>query len=46
MFKRNRYMVDKSQMVIAVFNGEEKGGTWYTIKYAKNKNVQTEIIDL
>lgn len=46
MFKRNRYMVDKSQMVIAVFNGEEKGGTWYTIKYAKNKNVQIEFIDL
>lgn len=46
MLKRNRYMVDKSEVVIAVFNGVEKGGTWYTIKYAKNKNKIIEMIDL
>lgn len=46
MLKRNRYMVDKSELVIAVFNGIEKGGTWYTIKYAKSKNKIIEIIDL
>ena len=28
--KRNRYMVDKSDFVIAVYNGQEKGGTYYT----------------
>ncbi len=39
-------MVDKSELVIAVFNGIEKGGTWYTIKYAKSKNIIIEIIDL
>ena len=39
-------MVDKSELVIAVFNGIEKGGTWYTINYAKNKNKVIEIIDL
>lgn len=44
MLKRNRYMVDKSDIVIAVFNGIEKGGTWYTIKYAKKKKI--ELIDL
>lgn len=46
MLKRNRHMVDKSELVIAVFNGIEKGGTWYTIKYAKSKNIIIEIIDL
>lgn len=44
MLKRNRYMVDKSELVIAVFNGIERGGTWYTINYAKGKILQ--IIDL
>lgn len=44
MLKRNRYMVDKSNLVIAVFNGIEKGGTWYTMQYAKNKPI--ELIDL
>ena len=46
MLKRNRYMVDKSELVIAVFNGIEKGGTWYTIKYARETNTDIEIIDL
>lgn len=46
MLKRNRYMVDKSELVIAVFNGIEKGGTWYTIKYAKKENKVVEFIDL
>ncbi len=46
MLKRNRYMVDKSELIIAVFNGIEKGGTWYTINYAKSKNKTIELIDL
>lgn len=46
MLYRNRYMVDKSELVIAVFNGIEKGGTWYTINYAKKKNKQVDILDL
>ncbi len=46
MLKRNRYMVDKSGLVIAVFNGIQKGGTWYTINYAKSKNKIIELIDL
>ncbi len=46
MLKRNRFMVDKSELVIAVFNGLEKGGTWHTIKYAKSKNKNIELIDL
>lgn len=46
MLKRNRYMVDKSELVIAVFNGIEKGGTWYTINYARKTITAIELIDL
>ncbi|MBP3436767.1 MAG: DUF1273 family protein [Clostridia bacterium] len=37
MKKRNAYMVDCSDTVLAVWNGEEKGGTFSTICYAKQK---------
>ena len=37
MQKRNRYMVDRSDLVLAVWNGEERGGTWDTISYARKK---------
>ena len=37
MLKRNEYMVDKSDLVLAYWNGEESGGTWYTMNYAKRK---------
>lgn len=46
MLKRNRYMLDKSNLVIAVFNGIEKGGTWYTIRYARAKGVPVSVINL
>lgn len=46
MLKRNRHMVDKSDIVIAVFNGIEKGGTWYTVNYAKKTNKIIEVINL
>lgn len=46
MLKRNRYMVDKSDLVIAVFNGIEKGGTWYTIQYAERRSVPILILNL
>lgn len=34
MMKRNKYMVDKSDIVVAVWNGS-KGGTANTVNYAK-----------
>lgn len=34
MIKRNKYMVDKSNFVIAVWNGNWTSGTGSTIKYA------------
>ena len=37
MQKRNCYMVDHADIVLAVWNGHEKGGTWNTIRYARQK---------
>ncbi len=34
--KRNKYMVDKSDVVIAIWNGRTSGGTYNTIKYAQS----------
>lgn len=41
---RNRYMVDNSSFIIAVFNGEE-GGAKYTIDYAKKQGLRIKILD-
>lgn len=46
MLKRNRYMVDKSDLVIVVFNGMKSGGTWYTMNYAEKQKKAIELIDL
>lgn len=37
MQKRNRYMVDKSDIILAIWNGKKEGGTWDTIRYAQSK---------
>ena len=37
-YRRDEWMVDHSNMVIAVYNGT-RGGTRYTINYAKKKGV-------
>jgi len=34
MQKRNQYMVDRADIVLAIWNGSEHGGTWNTICYA------------
>lgn len=38
-FKRNRYMVDRSSLVIAVYSGGG-GGTKETIRYAEEKGIE------
>lgn len=43
--RRNRYMVDVSQRVIAVYDGRETGGTAATVRYAMRKDLQIRIID-
>ena len=42
--RRDEYMVDQSDLVIAVFDGK-KGGTAYTVNYARKKNRDLWIID-
>lgn len=44
MLKRNRYMVDNSDYVVACFDGRESGGTLYTVNYAKRLNRKIIII--
>lgn len=44
MQKRNKYMVDKSLYIIAVWNGK-KSGTKNTVTYAQKKNRKIKIID-
>lgn len=43
MQKRNIYMVDNSDFVIAIFNGKP-GGTQTTIEYAKSLNKKIKIL--
>lgn len=43
-YLRNRYMVDNSDIVIAVFDGK-KGGTKYTCDYATKKGKQVLILN-
>ncbi len=39
MMKRNRYMVDHAQLIIACYDGKS-GGTLNTLRYALDKDVQ------
>ena len=41
-YKRNKYMVDKSDLLLAVYS--ESGGTAYTIKYAAKTDKPIRII--
>lgn len=45
MQRRNRYMVDRSARLIAVYDGM-LGGTMYTIHYAMKRGVETVLIDV
>ena len=38
--RRNRYMVDQSRRVIAVYDGRPTGGTAATVRYAREKDVR------
>ena len=45
MLRRDRYMVDRAQMLLAVYNGMP-GGTRYTIAYAMSRGAAVTILDL
>ena len=44
--RRNRYMVDRSSLLLAVYDGTPAGGTMYTIGYAMNQGLRTVILDV
>jgi len=44
MMRRNRYMVDHSGRIIALYDGVPKGGTAQTLAYALRKGLVTDII--
>ena len=44
MMRRNKFMVDNSDYVIAVWNGSASGGTAKTLGYAQKLNKKTVII--
>ena len=43
-FARNRYLVDYSARLVAVYNQEKKGGTAYTVRYARQQQVDVDMI--
>ena len=45
MLKRNRYLVDHAACLLAVYNGEWRGGTAMTVRYAQRKKRRILIID-
>ena len=45
MLRRDRYMVDRSAMIIAVYGGV-LGGTMYTLAYAMKKGLEVNVLDV
>lgn len=45
-FGRNRYMVDESSRVIAVYDGRDSGGTIFTMQYARDKGKTVQVIKI
>ena len=45
-FVRNRYMVDESSRIIAVYDGRESGGTVYTMQYACDSGKPVQVIKI
>ncbi len=45
MLKRNRYLVDHAACLLAVYNGEQQGGTAMTLRYARKLGRQIVTLD-
>lgn len=45
MLERNRYLVDHAACLLAIYNGEWRGGTAMTVRYAQKKKKEILIID-
>lgn len=46
MMRRNRYMVDRSARIIALYDGNPQGGTFQTLAYAMKQGLTTDILAL
>lgn len=45
LHRRNRYMVDRSAHLIAVYDGTPQGGTLSTLTYAMRQGLTTQILE-
>ena len=45
LLQRNRYMVDRASSLLAVFNGTNRGGTAYTVRYAQQRNKEIVLLN-
>lgn len=45
MFDRNRRLVDAADVLLAVYNGERRGGTAATVRYARKSEHKITILD-
>ena len=45
MLKRNRYLVDHAACLLAVYNGEWRGGTAMTVRYARKMGREVIALD-
>ena len=43
-FRRNAYLVDNAQMLLACYNGDQRSGTGQTIRYAHRKGIRVSIL--
>lgn len=43
---RNRDMVQKSDRIIAVYDGRERGGTFFTVRYARAMERELRIVEI
>lgn len=46
MMRRNRYLVDRSARIIAVYDGMPRGGTAQTLAYALKQKLETDILNV
>ena len=44
MLRRNRYMVERAGFLLAVYNGEGRGGTRYTLNCAREQGLEVVVI--
>ncbi len=45
MLERNRYLVDHAACLLAVYNGERRGGTAMTVRYARKLGREVIVLD-